>query len=134
MPNLVDIREYFDSSPYALDDALLKTYVTKDIVREASAFIESLAFSFGVAASQIAIPTPDPIRRLALYFAYFTTALRKASFSKGGDVDEDSFALKYKLYKDLFDELYKTISADTFTNGVSAKKRKFPATMEILRN
>lgn len=129
-----NFREYFDSSKYALDDALLKTYVTRDIVKESSAFIESLALSLGIYANQIVVPTPDPIRRLALYFAYFTTAARKASFSKGGDVDDDSFALKYKLYKGLFDELYKTITADTFTNGASAKKRKFPATMGILRN
>jgi len=37
------------------------------------------------------------------------------------------------LFKELLDDLLSRITADTFTNGNSARKRKFPATMPIAR-
>ena len=58
-----EYRAYFD--PLLLKtptgDSLLKTYVTPAIIKESSEYVEALALSFGVKASQIAIPTPYKI-------------------------------------------------------------------------
>ena len=125
-------REYFNSRN--LDDALLKTYVTEEIIEESSKYIESLALTFNVLPSEIANPTPYPISRLAQTFAYMTAAQRKATFSVGKDANNDSFSLKYKLYKSLLDELEGKITADSFKDGNSAKRRKFPSTFALYRN
>lgn len=127
-----DFRIYFNTK--MLDDALLKSYVTPQIVRETSAYVESVALSFGVAPSQIATPTPDIVRRLALYYAYFTSAIRKASYAVGKEADLDSFHLKARFYKELLDDLLDQLSADSFTGGLTQKKRKFPSTLPISRN
>lgn len=125
-------REYFNRRN--LDDALLKTYVTDEIVEESSKYIESLALTFNIFPSEIANPTPYPISRLAQTFAYMTAAQRKATFSVGKDANNDSFSLKYKLYKSLLDELEGKITADSFKDGNSAKRRKFPSTLSLYRN
>ena len=125
-------REYFDRRN--LDDALLKTYVTEEIIEESSKYIESLALTFNILPSDIANPTPYPISRLAQTFAYMTAAQRKATFSVGKDANNDSFSLKYKLYKSLLDELEGKITADSFKDGNSAKRRKFPSTLALYRN
>ena len=41
--------------------------------------------------------------RIAKLFAYMTAAHRKAMFTVGKEADNDSFALKFKLYKGLLD-------------------------------
>ena len=125
-------REYFNR--INLDDALLKTYVTEEIIEESSKYIESLALTFNILPSEIANPTPYPISRLAQTFAYMTAAQRKATFSVGKDANNDSFSLKYKLYKSLLDELEGKITADSFKDGNSAKRRKFPSTLSLYRN
>lgn len=125
-------REYFNRRN--LDDALLKTYVTDEIVEESSKYIESLALTFNILPSEIANPTSYPISRLAQTFAYMTAAQRKATFSVGKDANNDSFSLKYKLYKSLLDELEGKITADSFKDGNSAKRRKFPSTLSLYRN
>lgn len=127
-----DFRKYFDTK--MLDDALLKSYVTPNIVRETSGFVENFAWNLGVAPSKIATPTPFAIEQLARLYAYMTAAFRKTSFSKGTDVDNDSFALKFKLYKEQLDDWEKQLSAESFTGGQMASKRKFPSTMPIYRN
>ena len=43
---MAEFRIYFNTK--MLDDALLKSYVTPEIVRESSEYIESLALSYGV--------------------------------------------------------------------------------------
>ena len=125
-------REYFNR--INLDDALLKTYVTEEIIEESSKYIESSALTFNILPSEIANPTPYPISRLAQTFAYMTAAQRKATFSVGKDANNDSFSLKYKLYKSLLDELEGKITADSFKDGNSAKRRKFPSTLALYRN
>lgn len=115
-------------------DSLLKSYVTPEIIKESSDYVEALALSYGVKASQIAIPTPYKISKIALFYAYILTALYKAQMSVGKDADEDSFALKYKYYKQLLDQFESGISAETFTDGKQAKKRTFPMVVSILRN
>ena len=95
---------------------------------------ESLALTFNILPKDIANPTPYPISRLAQTFAYMTAAQRKATFSVGKDADNDSFSLKYRLYKSLLDELESKITADSFKDGNSAKRRKFPSTMAMYRN
>lgn len=127
-----DFRKYFD--PRTLDDALLRTYVTPAIVYEASQFVEATALSYNVLPNMIKSPTPYIIERLATLYAYKTAAQRKATFSKGHSADEDSFALKYRMYKELLDDLLSKINASSFTDGDLARKRKFPATMSIARN
>lgn len=128
---------YFN--PYNLDDALLRTYVTPAIIDESSQYVESIALGLGVSAKDIYIDAttglpPYMIQRLARIFSYMTAAYRKATFAKGGNVDNDSFALKYRIYKALLDDLLSSITGDTFTNGISAKKRKFPAIIGMSRN
>lgn len=128
-------RVYFNSK--MLDDALLKPYVTPQIVQESSKYVESIASSFGVSASSIAEPTPFMVSQLALLWAYMTAAWRKALFSAGSkniEVINDSFAMKYRLFKELLDDLLDQLTAESFTNGAKAKKRTFPATMAISRN
>lgn len=129
-------RTYFD--PKLLQtktgDSLLKSYVTPDIIKESTDYVEALALSLGVSANQIVIPTPYKIQKIALFYAYVLTALYKAQMSKGKDADLDSFALKYKYYKQLLDQFEKSITPDTFTDGVQAKKRTFPITVPVLRN
>lgn len=125
-------RVYFDTA--ALDDALLKSYVTPQIVEESSQYVEAIALSYGVTPNAIATPTPFLVKRLALLYAYMTSAQKKSTFAKGSSADEDSFALKFKMYKGLLDDLLDMLSAESFTNGVQAKKRKFPVTMGIERN
>ena len=129
----VSYRKYFETQ--MLDDALLKTYVTPNIVKESSEFVESFALSLGVQPAQIAVPTPYAVSRLAQLFAYMTAAFRKATFSKGGEADNDSFALKFKLYKELLDEWEKQLTADSFKDGGAVQKlRRFPMTMPLYRN
>ncbi len=129
---MTERRIYFN--PKTLDDALLKSYVTPQIVTESSDYVESVALSYGVSADKIATPTPDIVKRLALYFAYMTAAWRKASFSLGKTADNDSFALKYRVMKGLLDDLLDQLTAESFTGGTSAKKRSFPSTLPIGRN
>lgn len=125
-------RIYFNTK--MLDDALLKTYVTPRIIRDSSSYVEAIAMSFGVTPDKIAEPTPFLVQQLAMFWSYMTSAQLKSVFSTGKDVDKDSFSLKFRLYKGLLDDLLKQLSAETFTNGKKAKKRSFPATMEISRN
>lgn len=125
-------RIYFNTK--MLDDALLKQYVTPRIIRDSSSYVESIAQSYGVTPDQIAEPTPFMVSQLGMFWAYMTAAQLKSVFSTGKDVNNDSFALKYKLYRDLLNDLLKSITADSFTNGKKAKQRKFPATMSISRN
>ena len=42
----------------SMTDALLKSYITQDLVIESSDYIESLASNYSVAPSQILTPTP----------------------------------------------------------------------------
>lgn len=125
-------RIYFNTK--MLDDALLKQYVTPRIIRDSSSYVESIAMSYGVTPEQIAEPTPFMVSQLGMFWAYMTAAWSKSQFSLGKSVDNDSFALKYKLFKELLDDLLKQLSAETFTNGKKAKKRTFPAVMSISRN
>ena len=131
-----EYRAYFD--PLLLKtptgDSLLKTYVTPSIIKESSDYVEALALSFGVKASQIAIPTPYKISKIALFYAYILTALYKAQMSVGKDANLDSFALKYKYYKQLLDQFEQGLTAETFTDGIQAKKRTFPMVVPIARN
>ena len=127
-----DFRKYFETK--MLDDALLRSYVTPEIVRESSNYVEAIAFSMGVEKEQIAVPTPYMVSRLAMIFAYMTTAQRKAMFSKGETVDNDSFALKYRMYRELLNDILKQITPNTFTNGKIAKRRSFPFTAPLSRN
>lgn len=131
-----EYRAYFDPDilKTSTGDSLLKTYVTPTIIKESSDYIEALALSYGVRASQIAIPTPYKISKIALFYAYILTALYKAQMSVGKDADEDSFALKYKYYKALLDQFESGITAETFTDGVQAKRRTFPMVVPIARN
>lgn len=125
-------RIYFNSK--MLDDALLKTYVTPQIIEESSKYVESVALSLGVPASAIAEPTPFMVSQLGLFWAYMTAAWRKAQFSVGKSADSDSFALKYRLFKELLDDLLAQLTPETFTGGTAARKRTFPATLSISRN
>lgn len=131
-----EYRAYFDPSllKTPTGDSLLKTYVTPAIIKESSDYVEALALSFGVTPNQIAIPTPYKISKIALFYAYILTALYKAQMSVGKDADEDSFALKYKYYKHLLDQFESGITAETFTDGIQAKKRTFPMVVPIARN
>ncbi len=142
MADIEDIatRQYFDTT--MLDDALLRTYVTPEIVKESTQYIEAIAQSMGVDKKEIYSPTPYLISRLAMIYAYMTAAQRKALFTKGGSVgnrhdltpDNDSFALKYRMYREALNDLIKQITPLTFTNGKPAKRRRFPFTQPIARN
>ena len=125
-------RVYFNTK--MLDDALLKSYVTPQIVEDSSRYVESVALSFGVSPKQIVEPTPFMVSQLGLLWAYMTAAWRKAQFSKGDKVENDSFYLKFRLYKELLDTLLSQLTTETFTGGTAAKKRKFPSTLSISRN
>lgn len=130
---MANFRVYFNTK--MLDDALLKTYVTPEIVRESSDFVESLALSYGVRPNAIADPVPYMVSRVAQLFAYMTSAHRKALFTIGKEADNDSFALKFKLYKGLLDDALEQLTAEAFTGGpANLKKRSFPATMSLSRN
>ena len=127
-----EYRIYFNAN--TLDDALLKSYVTPKIVEETTQYVESVALSYGVTAAQIATPTPDIVRRLALYYAYFITALRKAQYSSGKDAQLDSFHLKARFYRELLDDLLDQLTAESFTGGLVSRKRSFPSVIAISRN
>lgn len=127
-----DYRLYFNVRE--LDDSLLKTYVKEPILKDTANYVESFAMTLGVSANEIADPTPYIVSRFATLYAYMTTAQRQATFSKGTSADKDSFALKYEMYRQLLRDCEARLTANSFTNGMSAKKRKFPLTMGILRN
>jgi len=130
---MANFRVYFNVK--MLDDALLKTYVTPEIVRESSEYIESLALSYGVNPKAIKDPVPFMVSRIAQLYAYMTSAYRKALFTIGKEADNDSFALKYRLYKELLDDALAQLTEDTFTGGLAnSKKRAFPMTCGITRN
>jgi hypothetical protein len=129
---IADYRLYFDIKD--LDDNLLTKYVKEPILKDTAYYVESFALTLGVTASNIALPTPYIVSRFAQLYAYMTTAQRMSTFSKGGSADNDSFALKYNMYRQLLKDCEARLTADSFTNGQSAKKRKFPLTMEVLRN
>lgn len=125
-------RVYYDMS--SMTDALLKTYVTPDLVNESSDYIESLASNYGVTPSQILTPTPYVIKMIAMYYTYMKAAWLRTVYSLGKEVDKDAFRLKYDMYKVALDDLLNQLSAESFTGGVTAKKRKFPSTMGLARN
>lgn len=125
-------RVYYDVT--TLSDALLKTFVTQEIVKESSEYIESLAMDYGVSANAIATPTPYIIKMIATYYAYMKAAWLRTVYSVGKETDKDSFRLKYEMYKNALDELLEQLTAESFTDGAKAKKRKFPATMGLARN
>lgn len=125
-------RIYFNTK--MLDDALLKSYVTPQIVEDSSRYVEAIALSFGLQPSEIANPTPFMVSQLGLFWAYMTAAWRRTQFSKGDKAEDDSFYLKFRLYKDLLDGLLSQLTVETFTGGTAAKKRKFPSTISISRN
>ena len=128
----IDYRVYYDVT--TLSDALLKTYVTPDIVKESSEYIEMLAKSFGVSPEAIKIPTPYIVKMVATYYSYMKAAWLRTVYSVGKETDKDSFRLKYEMYKQALDDLISQLNADSFTDGSTAKKRKFPATMGLARN
>lgn len=128
---MVESRVYFDVR--TLDDALLKSYVTPQIVAESTKYVEAVAMSYGVLPTDIATPTPFLVERVAMLYSYMTAAQRKATFSKGNSVDNDSFALKFQMYKGLLNDVLSMLTADSFTNGMQAKKRRFPVTMQLER-
>ena len=132
MVAISEYKLYFEIKE--LDDSLLKTYVKEPILIDTASYVESFALTLGVTADKIATPTPYIISRFAQLYAYMTTAQRMATFSKGGSADNDSFALKYQMYRQLLKDCEARLTAESFTNGQSAKKRKFPMTMEMLRN
>ena len=120
---MAESRVYFDVR--TLDDALLKSYVTPQIVAESTKYVEAVAMSYGVLPTEIATPTPFLVERVAMLYSYMTAAQRKATFSKGNSVDNDSFALKFQMYKGLLNDVLSMLTADSFTNGMQAKKRRF---------
>ena len=124
-------RVYLDVK--SLDDALLKTYVSPAIIAESTEYVESFALSLNIGAQYIATPTPYRISRMAELFCYMTAAQKKASFSTGQKADNDAFSLKYEMYKQLLADTEKSITALTFTNGVEAKKRRFPRSIGLSR-
>ena len=128
---MAESRVYFDVR--TLDDALLKSYVTPQIVAESTKYVEAVAMSYGVLPTDIATPTPFLVERVAMLYSYMTAAQRKATFSKGNSVDNDSFALKFQMYKGLLNDVLSMLTADSFTNGMQAKKRRFPVTMGLER-
>lgn len=128
---MVESRVYFDVR--TLDDALLKSYVTPQIVAESTKYVEAVAMSYGVLPTDIATPTPFLVERVAMLYSYMTAAQRKATFSKGNSVDNDSFALKFQMYKGLLNDVLSMLATDSFTNGMQAKKRRFPVTMRLER-
>lgn len=128
---MIESRVYFDVR--TLDDALLKSYVTPQIVAESTKYVEAVAMSYGVLPTDIATPTPFLVERVAMLYSYMTAAQRKATFSKGNSVDNDSFALKFQMYKGLLNDVLSMLTADSFTNGMQAKKRRFPVTMRLER-
>ena len=128
---MAESRVYFDV--HTLDDALLKSYVTPQIVAESTKYVEAVAMSYGVLPTDIATPTPFLVERGAMLYSYMTAAQRKATFSKGNSVDNDSFALKFQMYKGLLNDVLSMLTADSFTNGMQAKKRRFPVTMRLER-
>ena len=136
-----EYRKYFDTK--LLDDALLRTYVTPEIIKESSEYIESLALSYVVMKEQIANPTPYIISNVARTYAYMITAQRKAMFARGGGnasiggtnltPDNDSYALKYQMYRSMLKDLLKQLTPESFTGGKVAKKRGFPFTIPLSR-
>ena len=128
---MAESRVYFDVR--TLDDALLKSYVTPQIVAESTKYVEAVAMSYGVLPTDIATPTPFLVERVAMLYSYMTAAQRKATFSKGNSVDNDSFALKFQMYKGLLNDVLSMLTADSFTNGMQAKKRSFLVTMRLER-
>ena len=128
---MAESRVYFDV--HTLDDSLLKSYVTPQIVAESTKYVEAVAMSYGVLPTEIATPTPFLVERVAMLYSYMTAAQRKATFSKGNSVDNDSFALKFQMYKGLLNDVLSMLTADSFTNGMQAKKRRFPVTMRLER-
>ena len=128
---MAESRVYFDVR--TLDDALLKSYVTPQIVAESTKYVEAVAMSYGVLPTDIATPTPFLVEGVAMLYSYMTAAQRKATFSKGNSVDNDSFALKFQMYKGLLNDVLSMLTADSFTNGMQAKKRRFPVTMRLER-
>lgn len=131
MADTVTPRVYLDVK--SLDDLLLKQWVTPAIIAESTEYVESFAISLGVDVSTIATPTPYTIARMAELFCYMTAAQKKATFTTGKDAGNDSFALKYEMYRQLLANTEKSITALTFTNGVKAKPRRFPRSISISR-
>lgn len=125
-------RVYLDVTK--LDDVLLMKLVTQDVIYDSSRYVESLALSLGVTANLIANPTPYSVGRLAELFVYMTVCQLKSSFTNANKADNDAYALKYNMYRQLLKDCEKQITALTFTNGVQAKKRTFPCSMSMLRN
>lgn len=125
-------RVYYDTA--SMTDALLKTYVTPDLVTESSDYIESLASNYNVTPNQIVTPTPYIIKMIAMYYTYMKAAWLRTVYSLGKEVDKDAFRLKYDMYKNALDDLLSQLTAESFTGGVTAKKRKFPSTMGLARN
>ena len=116
-----------------LDDSLVAKHVTpKDIV-ESSEYVEAFAASLGIAAKDIAIPTPYKVQKQATFYCYMLVCQRKAMYTSGKDVEEDAFALKYKMYQRALNDMEASIGGGTYTSGVPSAKRKFPMSVGMVR-
>ena len=91
-----------------LKDTLLSKYISDELLAETDKFIESLATNFGVKEENIFMTFR--LERLATLYVYIAACNLLAYTGKADKDGNDSFALKRKILKQEYDELYDRIS------------------------
>lgn len=126
------MRIYFDAD--SIDDEMLKGSVTEKQIYKASQYIEDFAESLNVDPADILDPTPFKVAELAEAYALHETAKKQSMMNTSGAVEgADAFELKRRVYADEVSRLEAQITADTFTGGLSATRRKFPMSVKVYR-
>lgn len=126
------MRIYFDAD--TIDDEMLKDSVTEKQIYKTSHYIEDLAESLNVDASDILDPTPFKVAELAEAYVLMETAKKQSMMNTNGAVEgADAYELKRRVYADEVNRLEMQITADTFTGGLSATRRIFPASVNMYR-
>lgn len=127
------MRMYFDLDD--LHDSLLNKRVSDWIMHKTSQYIEDLAKNYGVAPEDIKNPTPFKVNQIAVYYALMTAALESSRMASNGEQDgADAYELKRRVYADMLKDLLDEISAETFTEGLSAPANPFPMSIKIHRS
>lgn len=126
------MRAYFDTAN--IDDEMLRDCVSEEHIRRSSAYIEDVAESMGVTPERILRPTPFKIQRLAEAYALMETAKKQSMMNTNSSVEgADAYELKRRVYAAEVERLEGQITADTFTGGLSARRRAFPMSVPLYR-
>ncbi|MDU2066631.1 MAG: hypothetical protein E6713_17570 [Sporomusaceae bacterium] len=116
-----------------LRDELLKKDATQDDIDEATAYIDDLAESLGVAPTRILSPPPYKVKKLAMAYALMTTASNKSRMNQKGVDGVDAWELKRKVFAAEVDRLTSEIKETPSILTGKKKRSNLFQTIDLVR-